>query len=147
MNSYSITIEVNDATPLAGDDVDRITGELEEFAPALSNSARGFRSATITAPGASLRQATASAVAVVEAAFGAEAIVCEVMTEDEFDVRQGWVAVPELVSVSEAAALLGVTRQRVQQRINEHTLPATRVGSGYVLPRAAVEASFAQGDV
>lgn len=141
MQNYSITIEVNDATALTGDDVDRITAELEEFMPALGNSARGFRSVSITAPGETLRQAVTAAVAVVEAALGAPAIVCEAMTEDEFDVRQGWAPVPELVSVSQAAELLGVSRQRVLQRISERTLPATQVGRDYVIPRSAVEAA------
>lgn len=148
MQNYSVTIEVNDVTPLSGDDVDSINDALEGFAPALSNSVRGYRSASITMPGETLRQAMTAAIAVVEAAFGGvEAITCEILTEAEFDVRQGWMPVPELVSVAEAAALLGVTRQRVQQRIHERTLPGTRVGSTYVLPKAAVEASFAAGDV
>lgn len=143
MQNYNITIEVNDATPLAADDVDRITDELESFTPALSNSVRGYRSATVTVPGATLRQAVTAALAVVEAALGAEAVAIDALTEQEFDVRQGWAPVPDLVSVAEAAELLGVTKQRVQQRINDHTLPATRVGSTYVLPRSAVEAARA----
>ncbi|WP_210651368.1 excisionase family DNA-binding protein [Nocardioides sp. SYSU D00065] len=138
MQNYTVTIEVDDKKPLVAADVDRITDELEAFSPALGNSARGFRSATLSVPGQSLRQAVASAVAVVEAAMGAHAIVCEAMTEDEFDTRQGWAPTPELVSVSEAAELLGVSRQRVLQRIKERSLPATQVGRDYVIPRAAV---------
>lgn len=138
MNSYFITIEVDDNKPLEAADVDRITDELEAFSPALGNSTRGFRSATISVTGQSLRQALASAIAVVEAAFDASAIVSEAMTEAEFDIRQGWVQTPDLVSVSQAAELLGVSRQRVLQRIQEKTLPATQVGRDYVIPRSAV---------
>lgn len=140
MQNYSITIEVDDNKPLTAADVDRVMDELEAFSPALSNSTRGWRTATITSPGASLRQAIAAAVAVVEAAYGAQAIVVEAMTEAEADIRQGWVQTPDLVSVSQAAELLGVSRQRVLQRIGEHTLPATQVGREYVIPRSAVEA-------
>lgn len=140
MQNYNVNIEVDDNTTLTADDVDRVMDELAEFAPALSNSPRGWRTATITVPGESLRQAIASATAVVEASYGAKAIVVEAMTEPEADVRQGWVRTPDLVSVSQAAELLGVSRQRVLQRIREHTLPATQVGRDYVLPRAAVEA-------
>lgn len=146
MQNYNITIEVDDVAPLTGDDVDRITDELAAFSPALGHSVRGFRSATITTPAASVRQAAAAAVALVEAAFAADAIVCEVMTEAEADIRQGWTPAPELVSVTEAAHLLGVSRQRVLQRIAEHTLLATRVGRDYVLPRAAVEAAAQPDD-
>jgi excisionase family DNA binding protein len=146
MNSYTITIEVDDQTPLTGDDVDRIHDELEAFSPALGNSIRGFRSATVSAPGETLRQAIASAVAVVEAAFGASAIVVEAMIETEFDIRQGWERVPDLVSITEAAELLGVSRQRVLQRINEKTLPGTKVGRDYLIPRAAVTTKQETGD-
>jgi excisionase family DNA binding protein len=142
---YFITIEVDDLTPITMDDVDRIAEELGAFSPAFGHSARGFRSATISVPGDSMRQATAAAIAVVEAAFSAPAIVCEAMTETEADIRQGWVQTPDLVSVSQAAELLGVTRQRVLQRIQERTLPATQVGSGWVIPRAAVEAASEGG--
>lgn len=138
MNTYSITIEVDDSAPFTGDDVDHITDELEAFEPALGNSMRGYRSVTLTTGGASLRQAFDTAIAVVEAALGAPAIVCEAMTEAEADIRQGWVEVPDLVSVKQAAELLGITRQRVLQRIGEHTLPGTQVGREYVIPRAAV---------
>lgn len=141
MQNYNITVEVDDNTALTSADVDRIMGELDEFAPALSNSTRGWRTATITVPGASLRQAIASAVSVVEAAYGARALLVEAMTETEADIRQGWVQTPDLVSVSQAAAILGVSRQRVLQRIQENTLPATQVGRDYVIPRSAVEAN------
>ena len=120
-------------------------GELEEFRPALSNSTRGWRSATVTVPGASLRQAIATAVALVEAAYAAPAIAVEAMTEAEADVRQGWVQTPDLVSVTQAAELLGVSRQRVLQRIRENTLPATQVGRDYVIPRSAVETASPKG--
>lgn len=84
------------------------------------------------------RQAIAAGILVVEAAFRAEAIACEALTESEFDIRQGWASVPDLVSVSQAAELLGVSRQRVLQRINEKNSPATQVGRDYVIPRSAV---------
>lgn len=139
MSNYCITIEVEDNTALTAADVDRIHEQLDSFDVALGISTRGWRSATLTTPAENLRQAMAAAVALVEAAFGAPAIVCEAMTDSEFDIRQGWTPVPDLVSVSQAAQLLGVSRQRVLQRIAEHTLPATQVGRDYVIPRTAVD--------
>lgn len=140
-DNYSITIEVDDKTALTADDVDRIHEQLEAFDVALGMSRRGWRSANMTTPAGSMRQAMAIAVSLVESAFGANAIAVEAMTDDEFDVRQGWAPVPDLVSVSQAAELLGVSRQRVLQRIQEHTLPATQVGRDYVIPRSAVAAA------
>ena len=44
----------------------------------------------------------------------------------------------EFLSVTEAANLLGITRQAVLKRIRAGRLRAMKVGHGYVLPRAAV---------
>lgn len=135
MTSYNATIEVD----LKGDvDVDQVMGELEAYHPSLSTSPRGWWAATITLPAESLLQATQTAVAVVERAYGAPSLTAAVMPTSEFDARQGWAPVPELVSVRQAAELLGVSRQRVLQRIDEKTLPAEKVGREYVIPRSAV---------
>jgi excisionase family DNA binding protein len=48
-----------------------------------------------------------------------------------------------LVSTTEAAELLGVSRQRVLQLVTSGQLPATKVGDTWVLPRAAVAARAA----
>jgi hypothetical protein len=82
------------------DDVDRIAEELGAFSPAFGHSTRGSRSASISVPSDSMRQATAAAIAIVDAAFSAPAIVCEAMAEAEADIRQGWVHTPDLVNVS-----------------------------------------------
>ena len=43
------------------------------------------------------------------------------------------------ITVSEAAGILGVTRQRVLQYIDEGKLPAQRIGPIYVVRRADLE--------
>lgn len=136
MKMYNAHVEVDTRQV----DVDKTMTALEGFHPAVAVSERGFVTARISLPGETLAQATAAALAVIAAATGAVPIVAEVMTEDEFMAREGWEVVPELVSVSEAAVLLGVSRQRVLQRIDDKSLPATRVGRDYVIPRAAVVA-------
>ncbi len=135
MEMYNATVEVEKRG--ARDVVDDVIDKLAAYHPALGDSARGWASATISLPAETLVQACSTAAAVVAAAYGAPALACEVMTETEFLARQGWEPVPDLVSVSEAAELLGVSRQRVLQRISEKSLPATRVGRDYVIPRAA----------
>lgn len=147
MHHYVAHIEV-EAERIDLEGVDRVMDELEDFHPSLSESPRGLQAATIALPAESLRQATAAAIRLVEAAYGGQAVAAEVMTEAEFDARQGWVPMPELVSVAEAAELLGVSRQAVMDRITRKTLPATRVGTGaggrassYVIPRSAIAAT------
>lgn len=134
MKMYNAHVEV-DTHKL---DVDQAMTALEAFHPAVASSERAYASARISLPGESLAQATAMALAVVGAALGAEPIAAEVMLEAEFLAREGWESVPDLVSVSEAAELLGVSRQAVLQRIAAHSLPATKVGREYVIPRDAV---------
>lgn len=57
-----------------------------------------------------------AAVALVEKLYGAPAIAAEVMATDEFDLRQGFAPIVRLVFVSEAAELLGVSRQWIAER-------------------------------
>lgn len=49
---------------------------------------------------------------------------------------------PDLLSVSQAAAELGITERAVRFRITQGTLEATKLGTGtasYVITRAAIE--------
>lgn len=135
MKMYNATIEVEHR---GEPDVDHVMTALQAFHPAVGVSARGWAFATITLPGEDLQQASAAAAAVVQAAFDAPLLLLEVTTTDEFDARQGWAPVPELVSVTEAAQLLGVSRQRILQRIADRTLPGEKIGRDYAIPRGAV---------
>lgn len=45
----------------------------------------------------------------------------------------------DVVCVADAAAALGVTRQRVLQMIDEGKLPSTRFGRAHAIPRSALE--------
>jgi len=47
---------------------------------------------------------------------------------------------PDLVTVTQAAKDLGVTRGMVHHHILTRRLPAVRVGRPFLIPRAAVEA-------
>lgn len=140
MQMYNAHVEVNKR----GDfDADQVMAALATYHPSIGHSPRGFADAQISLPAESLGQACATAAAVVSSAYGgAAAIACSVMTEKEFMNREGWGDPPgDLVSVTEAAEILGVTRQAVLQRISSKSLPAGRVGREYVLPREAVDAA------
>lgn len=143
MQSYTATVEVDrrDFQTVTATELDRLVDALAPFHPAVHESPRGYLAATVTLPGATLAQATAAVIPVVENALRAPVVAVEAMPAREFDQRNGFVPLPELISVTEAAELLGVSRQAVLQRIGSRSLPATRVGRDWVLPRAAVEAS------
>ncbi|MEW2442770.1 helix-turn-helix domain-containing protein [Micromonospora marina] len=49
--------------------------------------------------------------------------------------------IPDLVSIQEAAAILGISKQAVHKRIDRGQLVGAPVGSTYVLRRAVVEAA------
>jgi excisionase family DNA binding protein len=137
---FNASVEVNRKNL----DADHLLTELADFHPAIGDSPRGWTSARISLQAETLRQATILALTVVGDATGAEPIACEVMTEAEFTAREGFVPMPELVGATEAAGMLGVTRQRVQQMATEGALPATKIGKSLVIPMDAVRAKLAQ---
>lgn len=59
----------------------------------------------------------------------------EAIPTDDFDLRSSGGLE---MSVSEAARELGISRQAVLKRIQAGTMPASKVGQTYVLPRFAV---------
>ena len=143
MKIYSAYVELEDRRPLDAGDVDQALEQLQEYHGSVGMSPRGWRFAQLSVPGETLTQATSTAAAVAAAALGgAGAIAVEVLTEDEFGAREGWVPLPELVNVTKAAELLGVSRQRVLQRINEKSLPGEKIGRDYAIPVTAIAATI-----
>ena len=68
-----------------------------------------------------------------------EACRISVMRSSEYDKMNGFTPVPPLVSVSEAAVILNVSRQRVLQLIHDSSLNGIKVGNGWALLRAEVD--------
>jgi excisionase family DNA binding protein len=62
----------------------------------------------------------------------------EVVPTVMWDRRAGLTPVPSLVTVTEAAQRLGVSRQAVLERINSGSLPAVRIGTGWAIAASAV---------
>lgn len=143
--SYTAVVDVGTREHPDAGRVDQVLDQLAPYAGAIGTSPTGLLSATITFPAENLTQAATTAVLIATEALGATAVACSVMTTAEFDTRQGWEALPELVSPTEAAQILGVSRQAVQQRIDAGTLPAEQVGRSWVLSRAVVERTKGQG--
>lgn len=61
----------------------------------------------------------------------------QVEASTDFD-RRSKAEVPPLMSVTEVAERLGLTRAAVQRRIDTGALPAVRVGQAWAVPAAAV---------
>lgn len=144
MNHYNARVETDQRGPLSEADVDRYMDALAAYAPSISVSAYGNVTARITVPADTVGQAAGTATAVVEQITRADTIGLELFPEDEFDRRQGYEPVPELIGVGEAAAILGVSEQRVRQMIDEGKVAAHRIGGRtFALTRSEVEAKAA----
>ncbi|WP_223691087.1 helix-turn-helix domain-containing protein [Leifsonia poae] len=94
----------------------------------------------MTVPANTIVEATRVAVAITGPVFDAVPITITVLTEAEWNAREGYTPMPDLVGVTDAAEILGVSRQRVLQLIDEHRLTAEKVGKSMVLARSEVEA-------
>lgn len=137
MKHYSIYIELEQRDPVP-DLVTSVRDYLARFghSPAVGTSPRGWLDVQASAPGDSALQAAAAVVAHAQDASGVEAIGIHVLTEAEFDARNGFApaTVPDMFSVTDAAQILGVSRQRILQMIEDHTLAsAKKVGSTWVI--------------
>lgn len=137
MKMHTVAIELDEKDPTAVR-AEQLVEALQGIHAAVSVSSRGWVTVDVTLPAEHVAQAVMLAVAAVEQAAGHPAVAVVAMTEEEADARAGWETLPELVSVTEAARELGVSRQAVLDRINRHTLPATKIGRDYAIPRTAL---------
>lgn len=144
---YNATIELGRRGEQVTDDqVDELMEMLKAYHVAVGTSARGWLEVVVTLPADDLEQATTTAIRVVghAARAGDEPISAQVLTTQEYDARAGFVPVPEMMSTTEVAEQLGVSRQRVLQLAHGGQLQATKSGRDYSFPRTAVEAFAAR---
>lgn len=141
MKHYTAEVEVTTRGNPTPEEVDRAMEALAGYAPSISVSPHGYRAARITFPADTIAQASSTALAVVATALGGDIVRLELMTEEEADRREGTATLPELVGVTEAADILGVSPQRVRQMIDEGKFAAHRIGGkSYALIRSEVAA-------
>ena len=134
MTEYNITLELPRQKPSL-DDVDELMDTFGEFHANIGTSRLGWTEVTITVPAESLRQALTIALALA-----GDVVSVEGMTSAEFDKRPVSVdRMPGVLSVTEAAQRLGVSRQAIQQRIDAHTLPGFQVGKTWAVMESAVQ--------
>lgn len=135
MESYNATIELDlPADKITPDVGDRLIGRFIDWHPAIGVSTLGRAEVIITLPAETFAQATSTVAAL---AAGLDVVRTTVETTEDFD-RRSQAEVPDLMSVSEAAAALGLTRAAVQKRIASGALPAVKVGATWAVPAAAV---------
>lgn len=112
---------------------------LASYSPAVARTERGASELVITVPAKTFDQAVTTAYAVLTRAAG-QLQRFEVLTTAEFDRRSDDVRMPDLVGATEAAEIIGITRQRVQQLAAIGQLQSVKVGSTYAFVRSGVEA-------
>jgi hypothetical protein len=105
---------------------------LTDFQPVVGRTPQGRTELAITLPGESLRQAVILALAVTSDVAG-EVYAVEVVPAEEFQRRRSHGSVPELLSVSEAAAELGVSPQAIRQRLDGGTVAGTKIGGTWAV--------------
>ena len=132
---YNATITTH---PLTDNDIDHHLDTLTPYHVALSNPRAGEGQIVITIPADTLTQAITTTQAIIASAgIHAEALLVE--TTKRFDTLANETPIPPLASVTEAAHPLNVSRQAILQRINAHTIPATKIGDTWAIPRAAIK--------
>jgi hypothetical protein len=153
MTDFTAHLEYSGVGDITEDRIDGIMTELAPYHVAVGGVAiYGINrlGVTITLPAENAEQATRSAIAIAGHAMVANSphgivlVGVEVLTTADWDKREGWDHVPELVSVVEAGQLLGRTPQRIRQMIDEGKFQsARRIGSseksGYAIARSEVD--------
>lgn len=136
LTMYNATIELDQhADTAAGDQGDHLLERFADHHPALARSLLGRLDLILSLPAVGLWQAIATVRALV-ADLPVTRLVVE--TSDDFDRRSEAEVPTRLLSVTEAAEQLGMTRAGVQRRIDSGTLAAVRVGNAWAIPATAV---------
>ncbi|WP_404316310.1 helix-turn-helix domain-containing protein [Prescottella equi] len=135
--SYNVVAELD----VAFDEhtVDQLIEPIADHSGSVGRSELGRTEVVFTLPAESIRQANTTALAILDR-YPFTLLSLRVLTTDDYDRITDAIELPPLVSVTEAANALGVSRQGVLKAINTNKLPATRVGDTWVLREAAVQA-------
>lgn len=141
---WNITAELPlDASQIPNPGTDQILEELSEFGVVLTASDLGRVAVIISVPAGTLAQALSTARALL---VQHEPVSLTIETAADFDRRSELAQIghiPPLLSASEAAAALKISRTAVIKRCATGKLPgSTKVGeAGWVIPAAAVPSS------
>ncbi|MET4614085.1 excisionase family DNA binding protein [Rhodococcus sp. PvR044] len=134
---YNVVAELD--VPFDEGTSDQLLAPIADHGGAVGRSELGRTEVVFTLPADSVRQANTTALAILDT-YPWPLLSMRVLTTADFDRLAEAVELPPLVSVAEAASILGVARQSVLNAISTSKLPATRVGGTWVLRLSAVEA-------
>lgn len=140
MNEY--VVEVEFAAP-AGEELSvEIVEAFLHYDGVSGVSDHGNADVTASMFADSLADATRMALDAVAVVGRGEPIVLTVVQAADWDDRRGFDGenIIDVMSVTEVAQRLGVTRQRVHQLVGEERIPARRVGHSVVIAESAVAA-------
>lgn len=133
---YNATIELDQrADTAAGDYGDQLLDRFADHHAVLARSLLGRLDLILSLPAVGLWQATATVRALVHD-LPVTRLVVE--TSADFDRRSEAEVPTRLLSVTEAAEELGLTRAGVQRRIDTGSLAAVKVGNAWAIPAAAL---------
>lgn len=141
MPSYNATMTLDRAHTGAAFADEVHGGELDAFHAVTGTDDRGRAQVVITVTAENLSQAAITARNALSG-FG-DMIAFTVTTTAEYDRIDE--TIPELITVSEAAAQLHITRQAVQHRIDHGTLPARQVGRQWVIAASSLAGATVAG--
>lgn len=141
--TYDATMEfVGDPTP---DRAEQVVGQLADFDAAVSSSEAGDLLVSITLEASSLAIATHLALGLARE-FELELRRLEVLSTADSDRRRSIGALDDVMSVGEAAEVLGVSTQAIRQRLEARTLAGRKAGHAWHISRDAVEAAKTRQD-
>lgn len=149
MTDYAAHVELG-ARDLDDAQLEQLRELLGEYHVAVGTSTYGMVSVQLTVPARSLRQAADLAVLIVTDAAGraglgdGEPVAIEVLQDDEFDRRLDSPHIPPLVSATQTAELLGISRQGVMKLGANGALGGMQVGNLWIFPRHVVEREAAR---
>lgn len=144
--AWSIEVELG-VSDVSDDTVEELHEHLADCSPAVGTAPSGNLSVRIFIEAGTARQAVDAALKEVTAAakqtgINYTVVGIELVTEKELDRRLEEPSVPELVGVSEIAAMFGVGRQRAAQVVQREDFPpfVARLKAGPVFVKWQVEA-------
>lgn len=143
MTAQSFNVIVELETVFDESTADALLEPIEDYNGAAGRSELGRAEVVFTVPALTLRQATTTALAILDT-YPWPVRSVRVLPTADYDRLVDAVEVPPLLSVQEAADLLGISRQAVLKAVSARTLPAIRVGGTWVLRKSSVRAHAAR---
>lgn len=138
---FTATIETDNADAFTDEQLEAAIDALSHVAGAIATSSHGNREATITLPADTIAQAAQLALTTVTPILGGDVLRFEILPEETADARRDDVDIPELVTITEAAEILGTSRQAVHKRVRSGSIPSVRIGNSQTF--AIVKSSLA----